>query len=441
MKIFGFNKKDKKKKFRITDTDREWVEDSFEWLIKIYGYPSRKAVQFLVDKKFLPKTFSTNDLIIQNLIEDLSDRLSLDSTKIKYEIHTDLRDTYGMPFVLEGNQFETETEFIENNYIIHIASSITKRPNRLINSLIYEFIQIRLTESELKFDTGDDTSLFIYIAGIYFGFGIILSQNLIDRGTVDDGFWETKWNQVSEMPNEVMAFGLATYSKLIEQINLDWKNQLPQDLRINFERAIDLLNDSPPSIFDKAELEASDLFHKALQEQESGNYELAISNLQKILFLTKDELFKAEVFNNIGYIKLKNGNIENSILDFRKALQLESNFGFAYDNLGYALIQTGYIEEGMKELEKAIQTKNNDLAYSYRNLALYYQAKKEYNKAKSNFLLAFETESVPVDLLEFHYASFLLEQGENKEGMLYLQRAVEKGEKEAINLMSKLMKN
>ncbi len=438
MKIFRFNKKDKKKKFRITEPDREWVEDNFKWLIKIYGYPSRKSGQFVIDKKFLPKTFSTDEIVIQNLVEDLSCWLSLESAKIKFEIHEDLRDTYGMPFVLEGNLFETETEILEKNYRIHIAKSITQRPNRLIYSLIYEFIQIRLIESELEFNTGDDTSLFIFIAGIYFGFGIVLSQNLVDRGKVNDGFWETKWNYVSEMPNEVMAFGLAVYSMLIQESNFDWKNELPEDVKMNFEGAIELLHDSPPSMFDKAELEASTLMHKAMEEEQTGNYDLAISTLQKILFLTKDELFKAEIFNNIGYIKLKTGNIESSIADFRKALQLEPNFGFAYDNLGYALIQNGYIEEGKKELEKAIKTNNNDLAYSYRNLALYYLANKEYEKAKSNFLLAFETETVPVDLLEFHYANYLLEHGETKEGMIYLQKAVEKDEAEAIKRMSEL---
>jgi tetratricopeptide (TPR) repeat protein len=441
MKLFGFNKKTKDLNFRITEPDRDWVEDNFKWLIKVFGYPNRQSDQILITDKFFPKTFSTSDLIVQNLIEDLCNLLGLDFSKITFELHEDLRDVYGMPFEMQGKPFETETEITENNYKIHIAKSISKRPSRLTYSLIYEFIKIRLTENKLQFDTGDDTSLFIFIAGIYFGFGIPLSQNLTDRGRVDDGFWETKWNYVSEMPNEVMAFGLAIYSKLIEQDNPEWKNELSQELRVQFESAIVFLNESPSTVFSKAELDASDLFNQADMEYQNGDFDSAITTLQKILLLTEDEMLKADVFNNIGYYQLRCGNYEKSIPNFKKALNIDTSYGFAYDNLGYALIQTGQIEDGKKQLEQALETENNDNAYTYRNLALYYLAKNEIEKAETNFQLAFEFETVPVDLLELHYANFLIKQGETEKGIEYLEKAVEKGEPEAINRMNEIKKN
>ena len=441
MKLLGFNRKAKETRFRITEPDRDWVEDNFKWLIKVFDYPSSQSEQIVISDKFFPKTFSTSDLIVQNLIEDLCNLLGLDSSKITFELHEDLRDVYGMPFEMQGKPFETETEVTENNYKIHIAKSISHRPNRLIFSLIYEFIKIRLTENKLQFDTGDDTSLFVFIAGIYFSFGVPLSQNLTDRGRVDDGFWETKWNYVSEMPTEVMAFGLATYSKLIEQDNPEWKSELPQEHRVQFERAIAFLNDSPSKVFNKAELDANDLFNQADKEYQNGDFDSAITTLQKTLFLTEDDLLKSDVYNNIGYYQLRNGDYEKSISNFQKALQIDPNYGFAYDNLGYALIQTGQIEEGKQQLEKALKTDNNDNAYTYRNLALYYLARNEIEKAESNFQLAFESETVPVDLLELHYANFLLRHGKTEKGIEYLGKAVKKGEPEAIKRMNEIKKN
>ncbi|WP_124981486.1 tetratricopeptide repeat protein [Nonlabens xiamenensis] len=441
MKLFGYNKKTKEPKFRITEPDRDWVEDNFKWLIKVYGYPSRQSEQILITNKFFPKTFSTSHLIVQNLIDDLCNLLGLDSSKIAFGLHEDLRDVYGMPFEIQGKAFETETEVTENHYKIHIAKSISKRPNRLIFSLIYEFIKIRLIENKLQYDTGDDTSLFIFIAGIYFGFGIPLSQNLTDRGRIDDGFWETKWNYVSEMPYEVMTFGLATFSKLIEQENPDWKYELPQELRLQFEGAIAFLNDSPSTVFSKAELDANDLFNQADKEYQNGDFDSAITTLQKILFLTEDEMLKADVYNNIGYYELRSGEYEKSIQNFHKAFQINPNYGFAHDNLGYSLIQTGQLEEGKLQLQKALKMENNDNAYTYRNLALYYLAKRELEQAELNFQLAFENETVPVDLLELHYANFLIHQGKTEMGMKYLENAVEKGEPEAIIRMNEIKKN
>jgi len=442
MKLFRFNKKAKEPRFRITELDRDWVEDNFKWLIQVYGQPNRRSEQITISDKYFPKTYSTNVLIIQNLIDDLCDLLDLGSISIKFEIHEDLRDVYGMPFVFEGKQYEAETEILaDNSYRLHIAKSISKRPNRLIFSFIYEFIKIRLTENKLQFDTGDDTSLFIFIAGIYFGFGVPLAQNLTDRGRVDDGFWETKWNYVSEMPNEVMAFGLATYSKLIEQDNPDWKGDLPQELKNLFDEAIILINETPSTILNKAELDANNLFHLANQEYKNGNYEEAISNFQKILLLTSDELLKAYIYNSIGYSQIRRGEFEKSISNFQKALQVDPNYGFAYDNLGYSLIQIGQIEEGKLQIENALKTKNNDNAYSYRNLALYHLAKNELDQAESNFQLAFEYKTVPVDLLELHYAEFLFRQEERDKRIEFLETAVEKGEPEAIKRMIEINKN
>jgi tetratricopeptide (TPR) repeat protein len=441
MNLFGFNKKPKEDKFFITEPDRNWVEDNLKWLIKVYGYPQRQNEQIILSEHFFPKTFIAEIVEIENLIFDLSMLFALDSKKISFETQEDLRDTYGMPYQIEGKPFEAETEIGDNGYKIYIAKSLTKHPKRLIYNLIYEFIKIRLSESKLQFDTGNDTSLFIYIAGIYFGFGVILSQNLTDTGRVDDGFWETKWNYISEMPKEIMAFGLATYSKLIEKDNLGWKDELPKELRLQFTKAIDYLNEFPSDAFEKAELEALDLFNLADKEYHNQDYDSAISTLQKILFITNDELLKAEVYNNIGYYQIRKGDLEKSIQNFQKALDIEPNYGFANDNLGYALIQVGRLEEGRKYLEGALLTENNDNAYTYRNLALYHFKKGELEKAKEYFKLSFDSISVPVDLLEFHYAEFLFAQDKKEDGLKYLNIAIEKGEPEAIKRANEIKKN
>lgn len=440
MKLFQFNKKRNKPTFRITKTDRNWVEDNFKWLIKVFGYPARQSEQLIISDKFFPKTFSNSGLLVQNLMEDLCNLVGLDATKIEFKIHQDLRDVYGIPFEMYGKPFETETEVKENAYKIHIAKSISQRPNRLMFSLIYEFIKIRFIESNLQFDTGEDTSLFIFIGGIYFGFGVPLAQNLTDRGRVDDGFWETKWNYVSDMPSEVMAFGLATYSKLIEQDHPAWKNELPKALKNQFEEAIQLLDKTSSPVFNKAELYANDLIQLADKAYLKNNFKEAIATLEKALLVTKDEWLKAEIYNTMGYAQIRSGEHQKSILNFQKALQIDPNYGFAYDNLGYSLIQLGRLEEGKQQLIKAMQTENNDNAYTYRNLALYQLAKNELEQAESNFQLSFESETVGVDLLEWHYANFLFRQNETAKGMEYLKKAADKGESEAMKQMSEINK-
>ncbi len=441
MKLFGFKKKPQKVKFFITETDRDWVEHNFKWLIKVYGYPMRQDEQVLINESFFPQTFSSETLEIENIIIDLSELLNLESKKISFEIIEDLRDSYGIPLQTEGLQFDTELEICQNEYKIYIAKSITKRLNRLIYHIIQEFIKIKLTEDKLKFDNGDETSLFIYLAGIYFGFGVILSQNLIDSGRAVDGFWETKWINASQMPSEIMAYGLAIFSKIIQNDNPNWKIELPKELKLKFEEAIKYIDEFPHIISELAKLEALSLFNEADKEYKNQEYNKAISILQRILLLTIDDYLKSDTYNRIGYYLMRKGEINESINNFEKALVNDRNNGFANDNLGYALIRVGQFEAGRNYIDKAMLTGNNIPAYTYRNLAFYHFEKGDILEADENFKLAFSSATVPVDLLEFHYSDFLLSQNKKEESLKYLNIAVQKGEQEAIERKNEMKKN
>lgn len=441
MKLFGFNKKKENDDFRITEPDRLWVEDNFSWLIKVYGYPYQESEQILFSENYFPKTFKADKILFENIIKDLCQLLQIQESKVTFEVIYDIRDSNELPYEIEGKIFETDFETVEEKYKIYIANNLHKHPKRLIYSLVYELIRIKLTDNKLQFDSGDDTDLFIYLAGIFFGFGVLLSQNLKDTARVEDGFWETKWNYISDMPYEIMAYGLATYSKLIEQDKPKWKDSLPGELKGQFEKAIKYLDKNPSPLYDKEELKANELFKTAYEQYQKNEFEKAISNLQKILFLTKDDVMKADVFNNLGYYNLRLKNYKQSVQYFKKSIQILPDYGYANDNLGYALILLGNLEDGKEWLNKALETENNDVAYTYRNIALYYQAKGDLNLAEDFFNKAFESITDSVDLLEYYYADFLFQIGKRDKGLEYLKKAVIKGEPEAIKKMNEMKKN
>lgn len=432
MKIFDINTGSGSQQFRITDEDRLWVEENFRWLKSVFGYPNKLEQQILLTPKFFPKTFATETIRIDYAISDLCLLFGIPRHAVDHEILTDLRDYNNIPYQIEGKAFECESELRKGEYRIFVANSLLKHPERLMYSLIYEFIRIRLTESELEFDVGgDDTGLFIYLAGIYYGFGVILAQNLTHTGRSDDGTWEIKWNYFSEMPQPVMAFSLATYANLTGDNDPLWKNEFKGDLKKMLEDAIAYLQANPNDLYDDMEVKANDLFNEANDHFENHRLEAAISALQKILFLTSDDVMKADVYNNMGYYYMRTRDYQQGISNFRKALALGTEYGFANDNLGYALIMTGELEEGKPYLEKALQTGNNDMAYTFRNFALYHQRKKEPGLAEEFFQKAF-AQNTPVDLLEYHYAEFLLEQGDHENAKLFFLKSAQKKEEEGI---------
>lgn len=433
MKIFGQDTSSSNSaQFNITEDDRLWVEENFRWLKEVFGYPNRMEEQVLLTPKFFPATFAAPTVMVDNVVSDLCRLFGLQREVILYEVLTDLRDYNNIPYQVEGKPFECETELKKGEYTIFVANSLLKHPERLIHSLIFEFIRIRLTESELEFDVGgDDTGLFIYLAGIYYGFGVILGQNLLHSGRSSDGLWEIKWNYISEMPQPVMAFSLATYANLRGEEDPSWKNEFKGDFRKMLDDAIAYVRTNPSDLYDEAEVKANDLFNEANDHFERGEAGQAIASLQKVLFLTNDPHLKADVYNNMGYYYLRAGDYRQGISNFRKALALGPEYGFANDNLGYALIMTGELEDGISYVEKAMETGNNDPAYTFRNFALYHQRKKQFELAEEFFQRSF-AENSPVDLLEYHYGEFLMEQGNVDKAKEFFLKSAEKREEEGI---------
>ena len=433
MGIFGFKKKEKKVEFQITEDDKLWVEENFNWLVGSLGLPNKEAELILYTDKYFPDTYADNEFKVENLIKDLSNILQLNSVEISFEIEKDIRDFQGVPYEIEGPPFETETEKSNNGYKIFIANSLP--PNRVLHRLICEFIGIKLHERELKFDTGDDTDLFIYIAGVYLGFGVILSESLFDMGYKSDGFWETKWNYNSVMPYEIMAYCFAIHIKLCEHEILPLKEKLPIDFYNLLKSALEYVELYPSELLSKTELEANALYFQADKLIKNHDYELAILKLNEIISITDKGIpisFISFVFGRLGYIEIRKGKFAESIPYLEKALEIDGNNFEARDNISYALIKIGEIKEGKKHIDKSISLAVKDMGFIYRNLALYFWAKGNIEEAEENFILSFESVSIPVFLLEFDYSKFLLAKGEKEKSNNYLQLSIKKGEPEAM---------
>ncbi len=149
------------------------------------------------------------------------------------------------------------------------------------------------------------------------------------------------------------------------------------------------------------------------------------------MFRTADAIGGCGVFERLGYIEIRKGNFAESIPHLEKALKIDGNNFEALDNISYAFIKMGEIKECKKHIDKSISLEVKDMAFIYRNLALYFWAKGNVEEAEENFTLSFEAISIPVYLLEFDYAKFLLAKGEEEKSNEYLQLAIKKGEPEA----------
>lgn len=213
----GFNKKHHKNSFTIAEPDRVWVEENYRWLTEVYGYTVLSADPVIFNEKFFPVSLSEKEVHAENIVTDLQSLLHLKDLNIRLDFWEDLRDTQEAPYEIQGKPFESGITACANHYQITVAKSLEALPGRLLFNITYQLVCIKLIEDALLDDSEADASLFVYLAGVYMGFGVILSRFLHEAGTSNNGLMETTWHYGPDIPYEVMAYVLAMYSCFSEQ--------------------------------------------------------------------------------------------------------------------------------------------------------------------------------------------------------------------------------
>lgn len=433
---------DKINSLKITQADREWVEQSFLYLVKIFGIPLTS--QLSLSEKDFPHSFKERQGIkIESLIADFCIQLKLERTLFSYEIFRDLRDSVNLPYSIEGRPVDCYLEFIEKTgkYKIAIAHSIFEYPAWLVSALSVEFSKVRLIQSRVKLGEGTVTNLTLNLAAIYFGYGVIFGHNFFSTGISFLGGWEKRWRNLYNIPYPVIAYTLAIFAKLKNDLAPAWREFLADEIKIEFDSAIEYLRESDNILFDLNQIidgfNPYELFKYSQSIYRSGDINKAIIILQALALKTTSNEFKAAVYNNIGYYRIRLGQYENSISEFKISLNFNPNYGFANDNIGFALIMLNKPEEGIEYLDRAIETGNNNMAYSYRNMALYYQKMRNYKMAEDYFHRAFDIHT-SVDLLNYFFGLFLLDTGEKEKGIEQIKISANNGEIEGKELIKKL---
>ena len=409
--------------FSSEKNKRIWVEKSFLFLSKIDDTSNKTEEQLILNPHFFPNTYSESKPKIENIFKDLSKILNLNSEKISLENYTDLRDCGNIPYSATGKIDEIFTSKDEHdNYIINISNSLQNTNKKLLYNIVIEFIRIKLMTYESFLEEDEISEHFLFLAGIYFGLGIILFENRSEVGTIRTGLWKKSWSFHSPMLPENIVYSFAFYLKLYEIQEAKWLKNLPTEFQREIIKEVDRLNENPR-------------LNEILKNPNSEENLKITKELVK--YLIEPSRTSTEN-NNIGYQKIKAGLLDESTKYFREAIEERNNFGYAYDNLGYVTILLGDLDGGLIYLTKASETGENNKGYFFRNHAIYYHKKGNLEEANEYFTLAFKHRDIPIDFLEYHFAELLFDLNEKDEAMKFLKIAVDNGEKIAIEKMETL---
>lgn len=131
---------------------------------------------------------------------------------------------------------------------------------------------------------------------------------------------------------------------------------------------------------------------------ENKEFELAGKDFEQAVRLDPRQV---QALNNLGLLASRQQNWSAALAYFDRALSVNAVDPFTLNNKGYVLLQTGKLDEAQTLINRSLSNKA-DNGYALRNLALYYQKKKDLIKAIEIYQKAIDLQQ-SVELL-FGYA-------------------------------------
>ncbi len=92
----------------------------------------------------------------------------------------------------------------------------------------------------------------------------------------------------------------------------------------------------------------------------------------------------AQEHNQNGLAYSKEGRLDEAILEYNKAINLEPGYAQAYNNRGHAYYNKGNYDQTITDCTRAIEL-DPSLALAYNTRGIAYQAKGDYEKAMADF--------------------------------------------------------
>jgi tetratricopeptide (TPR) repeat protein len=126
--------------------------------------------------------------------------------------------------------------------------------------------------------------------------------------------------------------------------------------------------------------------------------------------------------NNLGELLAQQGSMDEAVVHFQKAIQIQPDFAEAHYNFGNVLVQQGQWDGAIAEFKKTLETQP-DFAEAHNNLGNILLERGQVEVAMNHFQMALQLQP---DFAEAHYnlGKALLENGRVQEALAHCQKSL-----------------
>ncbi len=187
------------------------------------------------------------------------------------------------------------------------------------------------------------------------------------------------------------------------------------------------------------DIKAEGLIESGREFMRKGEHKEALKEFYKIIELYENP----EIYYNIGYIKAAQQRYDESIVAFRKAINIDKKFAEAYKALGEVYSKTGQQEKAEEMMQKAgelfmeknmsreaeatfneVLKLNPNTTNIYNSLGILYRRNKQFSKAISAYEKALKIDSEDENVF-FNLGRACFEAGLLKQSRQYFQKVLQ----------------
>ena len=136
-----------------------------------------------------------------------------------------------------------------------------------------------------------------------------------------------------------------------------------------------------------------------------------------------------EAYYNLGIINFHNNRFKDAISFFKNSIKLDNNSYEAHHQLGLTYEKIGEFDKAIVSYNLANTNNFEGFFYSYNNLGNIYLSLKDYNKSKECFESALKLKGENFASIYNNFANFYYEMAEMDLAISFLEKAIEKDEK------------
>lgn len=424
--MFGLFKK-KEYKPAINDADKQWVEKNLMWYIETFGLEHlSKGAFYLPVIEVFPYTDLTQNEQFEKLFIQLCTYLKLDANEIYVEFFDDIGSLEWSTWTPQGEYDDIAGMYYrvytleEKRYRIHIAKSRLKNYENLISTLVHELCHVKLLGGDYMSTNDEELELLNDLACIFFGFGIFIANSRYEfslSGTGISGYLPAHFIAYA---NACLCFILNDDAhKYYEYFNLNSRSIVKQNYEFLIKvKDTELYKDKIEELIEiyNVYTEADELFKER--------------DFKRIIEIGNSVLIKhpnhSGIMSNVGYALLQNKEYEKAIEVYTEMISQYNYWFLPYYNRGYCKLQLGDFDSAFPDLYTALQM-NEENAYTWRNMGVYYLMLRIYDKALSHLEQAEKTDP-NVELINFFLSKTHRNLGKSERADELLKKSEEKNE-------------